>query len=55
MLQRTLPAAFIAPCLPTKTDRLPSDGQWLHEIKRDGIRRKGHFQLFPWKLSWFSL
>jgi hypothetical protein len=32
MLQRTLPAGFIAPCLPTKTDRLPSGGQWLHEI-----------------------
>jgi hypothetical protein len=26
MLQRTLPA-FIAPCLPTKTDRLPSGSQ----------------------------
>jgi hypothetical protein len=24
MLQRTLPAGFIAPCLPTKTDKLPS-------------------------------
>ena len=24
MLQRTLPAAFIAPCLPTKTEKLPS-------------------------------
>jgi len=22
MLQRTLPAGFIAPCLPTKTDKL---------------------------------
>jgi bifunctional non-homologous end joining protein LigD len=38
MLQRTLPAGFIAPCLPTKTDRLPSGGQWLHEIKHDGFR-----------------
>jgi len=38
MLQRTLPAGFIAPCLPTKTDRLPSDGEWLHEIKHDGFR-----------------
>jgi hypothetical protein len=28
MLQRTLPAGFIAPCLPTKTDRLPSGSQW---------------------------
>ena len=26
MLQRTLPAGFIAPCLPTKTDELPSGG-----------------------------
>jgi ATP-dependent DNA ligase len=38
MLQRTLPAGFIAPCLPTKTDKLPSSGQWLHEIKHDGFR-----------------
>jgi ATP-dependent DNA ligase len=35
MLQRTLPAGFIAPCLPVKTDKLPSGGQWLHEIKHD--------------------
>ena len=38
MLQRTLPAGCIAPCLPTKTDKLPSGGQWLHEIKHDGFR-----------------
>jgi hypothetical protein len=38
MLQRTLPAGFIAPCLPTKTDKLPSGGQWLYEIKHDGFR-----------------
>src|SRR5215472_13903579 len=38
MLQRTLPAGFTAPCLPTKTDKLPSGSQWLHEIKRDGFR-----------------
>ena len=38
MLQRTLPAGFIAPCLPTKTDKLPSGSQWLHEIKHDGYR-----------------
>jgi len=38
MWQRTLPAGFIAPCLPTKTDKLPSGGQWLHEIKHDGFR-----------------
>ena len=38
MLQRTLPAGFIVPCLPTKTDKLPSGGQWLHEIKHDGFR-----------------
>src|SRR5215472_561333 len=34
----TLPAGFIAPCLPTKTDKLPSGSQWLHEIKHDGFR-----------------
>src|SRR5215813_667954 len=38
MLERTLPAGFIAPCLPTKTDKLPSGSQWLHEIKHDGFR-----------------
>ena len=38
MLQRTLPARFIAPCLPTKTNRLLSGGEWLHEIKHDGFR-----------------
>jgi bifunctional non-homologous end joining protein LigD len=38
MLQRALPAGFIAPCLPTKTDKLPWGRQWLHEIKHDGFR-----------------
>jgi hypothetical protein len=38
MLQRTLPAGFIAPCLPTKTASLPSGSQWVHEIKHDGFR-----------------
>jgi bifunctional non-homologous end joining protein LigD len=38
MLQRTFPARFIAPCLPTKTTQLPSGSQWLHEIKHDGFR-----------------
>jgi bifunctional non-homologous end joining protein LigD len=38
MLQRSLPAGFIAPCLPTKTEKLPSGSQWLHEIKHDGFR-----------------
>ena len=35
---RSLPAGFIAPCLPTKTDKLPSGGLGLHEIKHDGFR-----------------
>src|SRR5262249_22251068 len=35
---RALPSGFIAPCLPTKTDALPSGGAWLHEIKHDGFR-----------------
>jgi bifunctional non-homologous end joining protein LigD len=38
MLQRTLPAGFIAPCLPTKTDKLPSGDLWLNKIKHDGFR-----------------
>jgi len=38
MLQRTLPAGFIAPWLPTKTDKLPSGSQWVHEIKHVGFR-----------------
>jgi hypothetical protein len=38
ILQHTLLAGFIAPCLPTKTDKLPSGSQWLHEIKHDCFR-----------------
>jgi bifunctional non-homologous end joining protein LigD len=38
MLQRILPAGFVAPCLPTKTEKLPSGNQWLREIKHDGFR-----------------
>jgi bifunctional non-homologous end joining protein LigD len=38
MLQRILPAGFIAPCLPTKTDKLPSGSEWLHEVKHDVFR-----------------
>jgi bifunctional non-homologous end joining protein LigD len=34
----TLPAGFIAPCLPIKAETLPSGGLWLHEIKHDGFR-----------------
>jgi hypothetical protein len=32
---RTLPTGFIAPCLPTKADAVPSGGQWIHEIKHE--------------------
>ena len=50
MLQRILPAGFIAPCLPTKTAKLPSGSQWLHEIKHDGFRiiarKKGAVRLY---------
>jgi ATP-dependent DNA ligase len=35
---RSLPAGFIAPCLPTKADTPPSGEAWLHEIKHDGFR-----------------
>jgi ATP-dependent DNA ligase len=39
-----LPGRVHVPCLPTKTNKLPSGSQWLHEIKHDGFRiiaRKG--------------
>jgi bifunctional non-homologous end joining protein LigD len=36
--QRTLPAGFIAPCLPTSGPHPPSGGLWLHEVKHDGFR-----------------
>jgi bifunctional non-homologous end joining protein LigD len=35
-----LPAGFIAPCLPTKTDKLPSGGQW-HDGFRVIARKNG--------------
>jgi bifunctional non-homologous end joining protein LigD len=35
---RTLPAGFVAPCLPTRGPRPPSGPIWLHEIKHDGFR-----------------
>jgi ATP-dependent DNA ligase len=35
---RTLPAGFIAPCLPSSAPRTPSGAEWLHEIKHDGFR-----------------
>jgi bifunctional non-homologous end joining protein LigD len=34
----SLPAGFIAPCLPTKAQSPPSGPLWLHEIKHDGFR-----------------
>ena len=42
MLQRTLSAGFISPCLPSKIDKLPSGSEWLHEIKHDRFR--GHVE-----------
>jgi bifunctional non-homologous end joining protein LigD len=34
----TLPAGFIAPCLPTSARQPPSGPEWLIEIKHDGFR-----------------
>jgi ATP-dependent DNA ligase len=31
-------SAFVEPCLPSPTDRLPSGAGWVHEIKHDGFR-----------------
>jgi bifunctional non-homologous end joining protein LigD len=43
---RTLPAGFVAPCLPTSAAQPPSGDGWLHEIKHDGFRvvarKNGH-------------
>jgi ATP-dependent DNA ligase len=36
--KRTLPAGFIAPCLPSPAPQPPSGERWLHEIKHDGFR-----------------
>jgi len=38
LLARTLPAGFIAPCLPMTAPRPPSGPLWLHEVKHDGFR-----------------
>jgi len=38
MLQHTLPAGFIAPCLPSPAARQATGSQWIHEIKHDGYR-----------------
>jgi hypothetical protein len=51
---RTLPAGFIAPCLPTKTDKLPSGSDWLHEIKqRDGAVCYDGGSNSGWQLSYW--
>ena len=36
--QYSLPAVFIAPCLPSSAPQAPSGEEWLHEIKHDGFR-----------------
>jgi bifunctional non-homologous end joining protein LigD len=33
---------FVAPALATSTDKVPSGGRWLHEIKFDGYRVQVH-------------
>ena len=38
MFKSSLPAGFVAPCLPTKAAEPPCGGLWLHEIKHDGFR-----------------
>jgi bifunctional non-homologous end joining protein LigD len=38
LLARSLPAGFIAPCLPMTAPRPPSGPLWLHEVKHDGFR-----------------
>jgi bifunctional non-homologous end joining protein LigD len=38
MFERTLPAGFLAPCLPSPAERPPTGPNWIHEIKHDGHR-----------------
>src|SRR5262245_41347460 len=38
LLLRSLPAGFIAPCLPMAAPRPPSGPLWIHEVKHDGFR-----------------
>jgi bifunctional non-homologous end joining protein LigD len=38
MSSRSLPAGFIAPCLPSSAPQPPSGPKWLIEIKHDGFR-----------------
>ena len=33
-----LPLGFIAPCLPSPSQKPPSGSVWVHEIKHDGYR-----------------
>src|SRR5215216_6676376 len=35
---RQLPSAFVEPCLPTSSTRVPVGPDWVHEIKHDGYR-----------------
>jgi bifunctional non-homologous end joining protein LigD len=37
-IQRRPPSGFIAPCLPTLSDRPRTGPGWVHEIKQDGYR-----------------
>jgi len=37
-VRRSLPAGFIAPCLPTRGQEVPTGPLWIHEIKHDGFR-----------------
>ena len=43
---RTLPLAFVPPCVPTWSRHAPVGRDWVHEIKHDGyrliVRRQAH-------------
>jgi|SRR5215813_8794137 len=41
---RPLPTGFIAPCLPTKTNKLPSSDQWLQRRGRRPDRLRARLQ-----------
>jgi ATP-dependent DNA ligase len=37
-IKTAMPFAFIEPCLPTPSARVPEGAMWVHEIKHDGYR-----------------
>ena len=33
-----MPKSLYAPCIPTRGTKVPSNPEWIHEVKQDGFR-----------------